>query len=149
MCDVGKLRKVTKKDKDLLFQWANDSECRKNSLNMAQISYEEHCKWFESRINSVLCNMYIYMYRGEPVGQIRIECKDDEGYISYSIAKEHRGKGHGDALLKLVEQEMQGKVKYLTAVVKDDNIASKRRFEENGYGKSEVPEGVFYRKKLE
>ena len=42
------LRKATIEDMDLLFQWANDPVVRKNSFSTAEISYEEHTKWYHN-----------------------------------------------------------------------------------------------------
>ena len=145
----SELREVKIKDKDLLFEWANDSECRKNSLNSNLITYEEHCAWFDRKLNSECCKMYIYLYQKQEAGQIRIDIQGESGQISYSIAKEYRSQGHGKKILHLIEKEMLGKVKYLTAVVKEDNIASQLKFEQNNYEKEENENLIFYKKKLE
>ena len=144
----SKLRKATEKDKDLLFQWANDSECRKNSLNSELISYESHCKWFASKLNSQFCDMYIYMYQGQETGQIRIDYQGKNGQISYSVAKEFRGQGHGGKILQLIEEEMIGKIEYLTGIVKRDNIPSQLKFEQNGYEKEVLGDIISYRKRV-
>lgn len=144
----GKLRKVTEKDRDLLFEWANDSECRKNSLNSDLIPYELHCAWFESKLDSPFCDMYIYMYQGKEAGQIRIDYQDKNGQISYSVAKEFRGQGHGRAILQLIEEKMVGKIEYLTAIVKFDNIPSQLKFEQNGYEKEVLGDIIAYKKRV-
>ena len=55
------LRKATIEDMDLLFQWANDSVVRKNSFSTAEISYEEHMKWYHNLLKREDCMQYIYM----------------------------------------------------------------------------------------
>ena len=53
------LRPVQISDMDLIYQWANESECRKNSFHMGKISYEEHRKWFRSKLVSRKCDMFV------------------------------------------------------------------------------------------
>lgn len=142
------LKAVTQKDKDLLFLWANDSECRKNSLNTSEITYQEHCIWFDKKLSDESCFMYLYFVEGKPAGQIRIETEKDISIISYSIAKEYRGKGHGSRMISMVEDEVRGKLRCLHAIVKKENIASQNIFEKNGYVQSEIPEGWLFEKKI-
>lgn len=148
MCDAGKLRKVTKKDKDLLFQWANDSECRKNSLNTKMITYEEHCTWFDRKLSDENCLMYLYLVEGEPAGQIRIQIEDEIGVISYSVAREYRGKGYGSRMISMVEDEVKEKLQCLHAVVKKENTASLNIFKKSGYVPSEIPGGLLFIKNI-
>lgn len=148
MCDAGKLRKVTKKDKDLLFQWANDSECRKNSLNTSEITYQEHCIWFDKKLSDENYLMYLYLVEGEPAGQIRIEIEDEIGVISYSVAREYRGKGYGSRMISMVEDKVRGKLRCLHAVVKKENTASQNIFKKSGYDQDEIPEGLLFVKKI-
>ena len=138
-----KLRKVCKDDKDLLFQWANDTQCRKNSFHQDVISYEEHCDWFATKLADEMCDMYIYCEQGLPIGQIRIDWDKNLGCISYFVIRGYRGQGHGSNMLKLVEHEMTGKGKRLTGCVKQDNIASQIAFKKNGFNETE--EDGYYR----
>lgn len=46
------LRKVTKDDIMLLYNWANDNEVRKNAFNSNYIDINVHKKWFEDKLNS-------------------------------------------------------------------------------------------------
>lgn len=121
--------------KDLLFKWCNDPECRKNSLQTHKITYEEHCAWFKNKMEDKNCYMYIAQIEDQPVGQIRVDVQDNEGRISYSVAKEHRGKGIGREMLSLIEKqnEVCNMVARFVATVKKDNIGSRRCFEKLGY----------------
>ena len=123
------------KYQDLLYRWCNDTECRKNSLHTHVITYDEHCKWFEEKLNAPNCYMYICQSDDMPVGQIRVQIENRNGEISYSIAKEHRGKGIGKKMLMLLEQqpEIIKRIDQLSAIVKAENIASVRCFEKRGY----------------
>ena len=130
------LRKVTKDDIMLLYNWANDNEVRKNAFNINYIYINVNKKWFEDKLNSERCDMFIYMYHSKPIGQVRVDYDEkDIGYIDYSVADGYRGYGHGKNIIHLVEREVAYKVVCLIALVKEDNIASKLVFEKNLYKK--------------
>lgn len=131
-----KLRPAQLRDCDLLFRWANDPVVRKNAFNSDLILFENHKKWFNNRLYCDSCNIYICYLDNNPIGQIRIDIKDDIGEIDYSIDTEFRGKGYGyKLLLKLEEMVKQTKINIDTLIgnVKDSNIASKKSFKKAGY----------------
>lgn len=84
---MGYLRDAVQEDADLLFHWANESTVRKNAFSSAEITYEEHIKWFDNMLVRKDAKQYIYM-EDEPVGQIRITVSGDTAEISYSICVE-------------------------------------------------------------
>lgn len=133
------LRKVTKEDCDLLFEWANDSETRKNSFATEKIRKEEHIKWFERLLEDTHRAQYIYMDDEEPIGQVRIDIYDSVAEISYSICSAKRGIGHGKNLLKLLYNQVFcdfPEVKKLIGKVKSENIASQKVFLDVGYAET-------------
>lgn len=145
------LQAVTIDDMDLIYQWVNEIECRKNSFQTDKIPYEEHVKWFQSKLESSHCDMFLCYKDGLPIGQIRLDYDGEQAYISYSVAKEERGKGYGTLLLRLVEQRMQkevGKVSILLAKVKKENIASQKKFEQLGYKKTGKESYILYTKEI-
>ena len=125
------LRRVTKEDSMLLFEWINDSDVRKNSFNPNYISIEEHLKWFESKLHDVNYEIYIISYNYENIGMLRLE---KEGYyykISYLIDKKYRGKGIGTKLLSYIKKIFFNRI--LVGYVKYDNTASIKAFEKSKY----------------
>ena len=139
------LRQAEEQDMDLLFQWANEKKVRKASFCSEPISIEQHKKWFQNVMTSNNIHQYIYSMNGNPIGQVRITVEDDAAVISYSIAKEHRGKGYGKRMVELLEQEVRNnhpEISELHAYVKKENIASQKVFERLGFEKS----GDMYRK---
>ena len=54
-------RKVTMKDMDLLYQWANEETVRKNSFCIGRIEYTDHVKWFKAKYNDTNCIIFIIM----------------------------------------------------------------------------------------
>lgn len=147
-----RLRPARISDMDLIFQWANDDECRKNSFHIEKIDYEDHVKWFQSKLNTKQCDMFI-VCRGEmPIGQIRLDYEGKKAIISYSVAKEERRKGYGKIMLQLLEQEVKNqptKIDTLEGLVKEQNIASQKKFEEMGYSKQKMENCYCYTKKID
>jgi len=96
-----KLRRVDEKDMELLFEWANDEDVRSNSINTKKIILDEHKKWFEKKIGSSQCVMFILETEGQPAGQARFDFDNiEQGWkIDYSVAKKFRGRGLAKILL--------------------------------------------------
>lgn len=133
---------------DILFEWANDSETRKNAFHQEPIPYDTHVGWFEEKLGDSLCEIFICKKGESNVGQIRVEWQDGEGIISYSVDKEYRGMGYGDAMLKLLEEQIkkEGQQRVLVGEVKYQNLPSQRCFEKNRYNKMEKPDFIKYYK---
>lgn len=142
------LKKVTRNDMDLLYEWANDSEVRKNAFHTEPIPYENHVKWFAKMLADVSVHQYILYQEEVPVGQIRLNVEDGEALIDYSISAKHRGKGYGSALLELVKKRIAtdkiSNVTKLVGQVKYENTASARAFEKCGFSKLEMAEYIQY-----
>lgn len=130
------LRDAVKEDMDLLFEWANEREVRRNSFSSGKISYEEHQEWFSRILNRPDCRQYIYMQDEEPAGQIRITIDGETAEIGYSICAEKRGMGYGSKILELACKRAVcdfPNVRRLTAKVKPDNTASQKAFLKAGF----------------
>ena len=130
------LREACAKDIDILFEWANEEEVRKNAFNSHKITYEEHEKWFDKIINDKENKQYILMAEDEPVGQVRLTFDGEIVEVHYSIAKNKRGNGFGKKILKLVSEEVKhnyGDYKKIIGRVKPGNIKSKNCFMDNGF----------------
>lgn len=140
------LRAANENDMLMLYEWANDQKVRQNSFSTNKITLDEHKKWFYDKLRSDKTDMYIYMYNDVAVGQIRIDCENSIGIISYSIAKDYRGHGLADRMLELAEKkvkENRKEIDILRAAVKVENKLSQRKFENQGYSKY-----ITYEKKM-
>ena len=142
------LKKVRPADVDLLYQWANDSEVRRNAFHTEPILYENHVKWFANMLADSSVYLYI-LYRGEtPIGQIRLNIEGSEAMIDYSISAKYRGKGYGSKLLQLLQKQVAANkisnVIKLTGQVKYENPASARVFEKCGFTKKEMTDYIQY-----
>lgn len=116
------LREANEDDVKLLFNWVNENEVRANSISQKLISWEDHLKWFNEKINSPVTKIFILVYNTNPVGQIRIDKKDSRLEIDYSIDKVFRGKGFGKKIVSLLLKKFD-KDRF-RAIVKKENQAS-------------------------
>lgn len=143
------LRRATIEDVELVFNWINDEEVRKQSFSSAAITYKDHLRWFEKILSNDDCHYFIAVSNNEPVGQIRIINEEGVATISYLIAPDRRGKGLGTELLKIVEREVYEcdlGINALVGKVKSENIASIKAFIHNDYGYTIEEETYTFRK---
>ena len=136
-----KLRIAQENDCELLWKWANDPENRKASFSSPPIAWEEHTRWFNSKLNSANCMIYIAtMNDGIPLGQIRYDIKQENAVISISIDSKFRGKGYGVVLIRETSKRVfnRSNVRRVHAYVKQDNNASTNVFTKAGFKKLEL-----------
>lgn len=120
-------RFAAKEDTYLYFRWVNDPEVRKNSFNQNSILYDEHVKWFSSKVNDP--NYYFYLFFDQtdtPVGQVRIEKSGKETIIDISMDKSFRGLSLGALMLEDACSDYLKKFpeEVICSLVKKENIAS-------------------------
>lgn len=142
------LKRACYADMDLLFQWANDSQVRKNAFHTEQIPYEEHVKWFEKMMKDLSVYQYLLYEDDIPIGQIRLNVEGGAAMIDYSISAGYRGKGYGSRMLCLIEEQVaKDKLTDITTLigqVKYENTASAHAFEKCGYRRQDRPEFIQY-----
>ncbi len=132
------IKLANEQDMDMYFEWANDIEVRKNSINQEPILYENHCKWFREKLNDKNTIFYIGQVNDIPFGQIRIERKGEYDYINYTIDKNFRGMGLGKILVSKVIK-LHNDFKWI-AYVKISNNQSKKIFERLNFTKKSEEE---------
>ncbi len=124
-------------DAELLWHWANDKSVRERSFNQEPIPWESHLEWFSRRLASPDTKFYLLLEDGEPVGQIRYD-RDADGQaaeISFSIAKENRGRGFGIKVLRLTAERAARDLscREIVGFVIEDNEASSKAFLRAGF----------------
>ncbi len=128
------LRKVTASDLNLLFDWANDEEVRKQSFSTGKIDFETHKIWFQNKLKSKKSQMYIAEIDRNPVALIRFDMEKDHAVIGILIDKKWRGKSLSVPVLKKATGLFQKKHPLpVHAYIKQKNIASIKAFQNAGY----------------
>jgi len=130
------LRKATINDAKLLFDWTNEEEVRATAVIKKKIEWNEHINWLTNKLQSDKTHLFILNNdMNENIGVVRFDKDSDIFNISYSIDKNHRGKGFGHLILQLgikrmIENEAHSK---FVASVQTDNIASNKIFMQLGF----------------
>ena len=142
-------RKATLDDCRLYWDWANDPEVRRNAFNSEPISWEKHQEWFSVRVSDPQSILLIFESRYGPVGQIRLDGGAAQRTISYSVARQYRGKGVGKRIVsEVIAASPPFAVRFL-GEVKKENLASANIFEKLGFQRSDLVEKNAYTFTLE
>ena len=131
-----RLREVCDKDCELLWQWANDPVVRAASFSSELILWEEHVRWFRTKLSDPSCYYYILLREeGVPVGQVRFDTSDDEAESNVSIASNFRGHGYGADGIRIASKRLfqETDISRIYASIKPSNNASIRAFRKAGY----------------
>jgi RimJ/RimL family protein N-acetyltransferase len=134
------MRLANIKDVDLYFKWANDALVRKFSFTQDLIQYNNHVKWFESKINDENYRFYIFENENkEPVGQVRINKDTKETIIGISIDEKYRGMNYGIKMINLTCESYLSifPSTEINAYIKETNVASINLFKKAGFTKIE------------
>ena len=138
------IRKAELNDSMLLFNWINEPEVRKFSLNQAPIPLAMHTSWYQHKLSDQNCFIFITEILGVPMGMIRFDINNQEAVISYLLDKAYRGKGLGFYLLKIgISQILNAttRFKVISGLVQKHNVASVKAFEKAGFTATEVTNG--------
>lgn len=98
-----KFRMAGEEDSMLLYTWSNDETVRANSYGSEKIAYDDHMLWFNQKIKSNNCWIYIFSDENNTaIGQVRFERNESklEAVIGIIVSQEMRGKGYGRTMLK-------------------------------------------------
>lgn len=130
------LRRVTKSDCELLWEWINDPDVRASSFRSEYIPIEEHQHWFFGKIKD--CKFFQLIGLNDdntPVGQVRFDICEDEAEVDVSVARKYRGKGYSPELIRKGIQALlkETKVRTVHAFVKSENKASLQAFLKAGF----------------
>ncbi|WP_029032967.1 GNAT family N-acetyltransferase [Salinimicrobium terrae] len=135
------IRKATEEDCSLLFKWVNNEDVRKNVLNPERINWTKHESWFRKKIDDPNSVIYILEKDNYPIGQVRYDRNEEDFWdIDFFIDPNFRSLGFGKKIIELTLGEITGSVR---ALVKKDNVVSRKVFEKLGFQGLESKEGIF------
>jgi UDP-2,4-diacetamido-2,4,6-trideoxy-beta-L-altropyranose hydrolase len=136
-----RLRPVREDDCGRLWQWANDPLVRQVSFSSQTIPWDQHVKWFQSRLaDSTEMFLIVEDSDDRPVGQIRYTLGSERAEVSITMDPDFRGKGLGSAALSMATTEVFRKTGTVAidAWIKAGNEASMNAFARAGYRRLEV-----------
>jgi UDP-2,4-diacetamido-2,4,6-trideoxy-beta-L-altropyranose hydrolase len=130
------LRRATLDDAELLYDWRNDPETRRNSFSSDEIPFDVHVEWLRNKLAEPNCRLFIAELDGAPVAQVRVDRRgEDWAEVSVGVASEARGLGLGRTVIgagSAAGAEQLG-VTRVVARIKPENLASVAAFHAAGY----------------
>jgi UDP-2,4-diacetamido-2,4,6-trideoxy-beta-L-altropyranose hydrolase len=135
-----RLRPAAAEDAFALWTIANDPQTRMNAFQPASIPLEKHLDWYEARLASATCGMWVYDIDGAVAAQIRYDrTEEGVGEIGYAVAPSFRNRGLGKRILAdswpLACRQLG--VNRIRGVVFEANIPSRRAFRSAGFQEME------------
>lgn len=131
-----RFRKVVWKDSRLLWEWANDPKVRSASFFSEQIPWEVHCDWMRQKLADPEARLWIAQEEDLAVGVVRLQVKTGSfAEIAITVGPELRGDGLASHLIRSAADcaAKGGQVQQLQALIKPQNMASRRAFEAAGF----------------
>lgn len=133
---VTRFRLALPADAEVLWRLANDAAVRKNSFSPAPISLPDHLAWFDARLESSDCRIWVIEVDDEIAAQIRYDRIDTEvAEIDFSVATDFRNRGLGTQALMLTRTFACDElgVKRIRGIVINSNASSAQAFLKAGF----------------
>jgi len=131
------IKPAKESDCELIWHWVNDQDVRNSAFCSDLIPFEDHKKWFHSKINEPQSYQFVgYDGSNQPIGQIRFDELSAREYdVDISIDKRFRERGYGSELIKQAIRELLNftNVDIIQSYVKLSNSASKYVFLKAGF----------------
>lgn len=139
-------RKATVEDSSFLLAVRNQEDVRLNSRNSTKISKDSHSSWFKQRLmeEGLRGPILIFSHANSLIGYSRIDLLNQESAIlSIALDLEHRNKGLGRIILQLTLDYAKNSigVRSFEALIREQNVASKRIFQICGFREFSIDQG--------
>ncbi len=142
------LREAAMEDALDILKWRNDEKSREGSFSKDTINIPQHLEWYKKKLADPNSHLFILMAEDAKAGHIRLDCQNDVAEISYMIAPDHRGKGYGKEILRLIEQDAPEGIKVLVGFTLPGNEGSRKCFADNNYRELTAGDVICYIKTL-
>ena len=94
-----RLRPACEEDIVRYYNWANDPEVSKNTVNTPTIPWATHQAWFAGKLHDANSRLFVLEAAGLSVGHIRFDREGNEARIEYSLDSIVRGRGWDSRLV--------------------------------------------------
>jgi RimJ/RimL family protein N-acetyltransferase len=135
------LRDATMDDAARLFAWRNDTATRAASHTTGELAFDDHCKWLSKSLAMTTRQIFIADINGTAVGTVRLDKLPDCTELSWTVAPEHRGRGHGTAMVRAALAILNGPA---CATIKAGNVASQKIARKIGMRLEQERDGVLH-----
>lgn len=126
------LRPLQMADSDVILEWANDTNTRKNSFDQNQISKEDHEIWIKKKLSDKNCLYYVCEYNHQSAAFIRLDVLPDGYMIGINVNPAFRGKKISVSALKMSLKTIEKNIP-VYAYIKPENLASILAFSNAGF----------------
>ncbi len=131
------LRSALESDSMTVFNLSNDRTVRINSMNQAQIKWQDHIQWYAEKISNEKCLFLLaFNANDEFVGQVRFDMNNDNALINISIDKKFRGKKLSSPLIIKTSFQLllqRPDIKAILAYIRPKNTTSIKAFINSAY----------------
>jgi RimJ/RimL family protein N-acetyltransferase len=144
------LRDATIADAQFLFELRTDPDVAAASNTAGPPSLERHVAWLARALENPDVKLFIIEDQGPrlmDVGQVRLDLKDygNAAEVSIALIRAARGQGTGTAVLKILALAAADRgIRWLEAVIKETNHASRKAFLKAGYSVEEIKDGLVH-----
>jgi RimJ/RimL family protein N-acetyltransferase len=139
------LRAARENDVTLIRELRNDAGAVRFSKSARPASELEHARWFATALADPRMRLWVAEENAIPVGQVRVDVDGCTGVFSIAVAAGARGRGLGQAIIRLAlaEVERQHLATTVTATTHPENTASIHVFERAGFKRRAATEDGF------
>lgn len=130
------LRRALESDCEVFWEWASDPEARAASFRNKTISWEQHSKWFRTKMEDPNAILYTATNAGGlPMGEVRYQIEGNRAVLSISLGARFRGCGLGQKVLAVAIERFfqESEVEFIDAFVKLTNQPSLKLFASAGF----------------
>ena len=133
------LRRADERDRRFLFDLANDPASRAMSFTQREIPWEDHVRWYETRLVDPETELFVAVAEQEArVGFVRFQRDDlNEPFeISVAVDPSFRGRGLASRLIHagcVTCSRIREKDAVVDAFIRPENEASRRAFRKAGF----------------
>lgn len=133
------IRYATIDDAVDVLEWRNDPVSVAASKT-GTVNLSDHLSWFAKSMHNPNRCLFIVTEGKHRVGMVRFDKIQDAWLVSINIAPAERGKGYGEAALRMAIAKISNS--RLLAEIKLDNLASIRIFERCGFRRIGAKDGL-------
>ena len=130
------LRPVQADDREVIFRWRNDPFILSHGSSNREVSWAEHCKWFDETLRESDRKLFVIQNKNAPIGQVRFDRQNQrECVISAYLLREFTGHGWGvEAIREACKAILDAwDVESVIACVRKDNPGGRSAFLKAGF----------------
>lgn len=131
------LRAATLDDARDVWAWRQDPHTRAMSRVQDEIDLDSHLSWFARSLADPARRLLVGEAAGEKIGMVRFD-RGAQLEVSINVNPACRSRGYGRLLLSRAMEMVEGEV---WAEIREENLASQRLFEAEGFELQSVRDG--------